>query len=241
MENAEARTLFVDDGDVASLQGVERVIHPAEKYECNPVVSPDQLWEGDEVLLGGTVRREGGRFRMWYQCNVETSFMNLYAESQDGINWTKPVLGRYEDFKGSVENNIYLNRRALRSGDLSSTRVKQDHNQNVLYTPHMGPGRTYTMLSYDFGRSGYSEYDGYFLAFSDDGLRWTDGPEEPVIPGHADVGWFTYDEKDKLLRGIVKNFLNIRGYKRRSVFWTESSDAFDWVMPRPALIPDLED
>ena len=39
----------------------------------------------------------------------------------------------------------------------------------------------------------------------------------------------------------MKNFLNIRGYKRRSVFWTESDDAFGWVMPRPALIPDMED
>ena len=241
MEKTEARTLFVDDGDIAAIHGVDRVIHPAVKYDGNPVVSPDQPWEGDEVLLGGTVRREGGRFRMWYQCNVETSLMNLYAESQNGINWTKPVLGLYEDFRGSVENNIYLNRRALRSGDLSPTRVRQDHNQNVLYTPHMGPGKTYTMLSYDFGRSGYSAYDGYFAAFSDDGLQWADGPEEPVIPGHADVGWFTYDERDRLFRAIVKNFLNIRGYKRRSVFWTESDDAFDWVMPRPALIPDMED
>jgi len=30
---------------------------------------------------------------------------------------------------------------------------------------------------------------------------------EAVIPGHADVGWFTYDEADGLFRGIVKNFL----------------------------------
>ena len=142
------------------------------------------------------MRREGGRFRMWYQCNVETSLMNLYAESQNGINWTKPVLGLYEDFHGSVENNIYLNRRALRSGDLSPTRVRQDHNQNVLYTPHMGAGRPTrccltTSAGPDTARTTVT-----FAAFSDDGLQWADGPEEPVIPGHADVGWFTYDERD---------------------------------------------
>ena len=28
-----------------------------------------------------------------------------------------------------------------------------------------------------------------------DGVTWTDGPLHPVIPGHADVGMFTYDEE----------------------------------------------
>ena len=54
----------------------------------------------------------------------------------------------------------------------------------------MGPGRTYTMLSYDYGRAPYGPYDGYCLAFSNDGIRWTDGPEAPVIPGHVDIGRF---------------------------------------------------
>ena len=238
-----ARTLFVDDGDITAMQGVERVIHPAEECDANPLVVGDQPWE-NRLICGGTVRKEGDLYRMWYQSFVSAkkALLNLYAESQDGIHWHKPVLSQYEDFDGNVDNNIWLSRLAFRSDNRRPVLgAQQDHNPNVLHTPHLGEERTYILISYDYGRSGYSAYDGYFLAFSRDGLHWTDGPEEPVIPGHADVGWFTFDESDQIFRGIVKNFLNIRGYRRRSVFWTESADGFDWPMPRPALIPDLED
>ena len=241
MRDDRPRVLFVDDGDIVSARGMTRVIHPARKHESNPVVRGDRPWEGHEVLLGGTVRKEGDLYRMWYQCHNNDTYLNLYAESDDGVSWTKPVLGRYEDFEGGCGNNIYMSRLAFRSGNSGPVRVKQDHNQNVLYTPHLGEGRTYSMLSYDYGRSGYGAYDGYYLAFSEDGLVWTDGPEEPVIPGHADVGWFTFDERDRVFRGTVKSFLNIRGFSRRSVLWTASDDAFHWPLPRPALIPDLED
>ena len=263
------RVLFLDDVDLVSKQGLERIIHPAQKYENDPVVVADKPWES-MLIMGGTVRREGGKYRMWYQSYGKGTMINLYAESQDGIVWTKPALGRYEDFAGGLENNIYLNRRSLRSDELAPLYVTadeseedqapdseasqapplvkripretvQDHNQSVLYTPHMGQGRKYTMLSYDYANSGCLPYDGYYLAFSDDGIHWTDGPEEPVIPGHADVGWFTFDRPCGKFRGIVKSHLNIRGLSRRSVLWTESDDAYEWTLPRPAILPDLED
>ncbi|NIA06080.1 MAG: hypothetical protein GWP14_00325 [Actinobacteria bacterium] len=241
MSKSSTRTLFVDDADTESMRNLHRIIHPAKKYEGNPVVAAEQKWEGKELLLGGTVRKEGEIHRMWYQSNLNGTYLDLYAESNDGIGWTKPCLGKYEDFEGSLENNIYMSRMAFRSDKRSPASVKQDHNQNVLYTPHMGQGKTYTMLSYDYGRSGYGPYDGYYLAFSDDGVNWTDGPTEPVIPGYADVGWFIFDEKDQVFRGIVKSFINIRGYSRRSLLWTQSADGFNWTLPRPAFIPDLED
>ena len=244
-EQAE-RTLFVDDGDVVAMQGVERVIHPAKKCEDNPVLGGDPPWLRG-AIMGGTVRKEGDLYRMWYQGyeqgpKPEMPYLNnLYAESDAGVHWRKPILRKYETFEGSLENNIFLNRLAFRSDNRRTLEGKQDHNPNVLYTPHLGEDRTYTLLSYDYGRSGYCAYDGYCVAFSRDGIEWTDGPEEPVIPGHADVGWFTYDERDKRFRGIVKCYLNIRGWSRRSILWTESVDAFDWSLPRPALLPDPED
>lgn len=235
------RILFIDDEDIASMQGLQRVIHPARRAEENPVMVPEHPWE-ERIIMGGTVRQESDRgYRMWYQSYGRHTYLNLYAESADGLHWTKPVLGQYEDFEGNVRNNIFLSRLALRSEDRRPPETNQDHNPNVLYTPHLGPERTYTLISYDYGRSGYAAYDGYFLAFSPDGLRWTDGPQDPVIPGHADVGWFTFDEMDALFRGIVKNFLNIRGHRRRSVFRTESRDGYDWTLPRLAVFPDLED
>ena len=235
------RILFVNDSDIGSMQGLERIIHPAQKRPENPVLVPDRPWE-KSIIMGGTVRREAdGSYRMWYQSYGNGTYINLFAESGDGIDWAKPGLGQYEDYEGQVQNNIFLSRLALRSENRRPLRVNQDHNPNVLYTPHLGPERTYTLLSYDYARSGYATYDGYFLAFSPDGIHWTDGPRDPVIPGHADVGWFTFDEADGIFRGIVKNFLNIRGHRRRSVFWTESPDGCEWTFPRPAVLPDLED
>jgi len=235
------RILFADDGDISSTQNLQRVIHPAQKRPENPLLAPDEPWEAS-LIMGGTVRREAdGTYRMWYQSYGNGTYLHLYAESTDGIRWTKPDLGQYEDYEGQLQNNIFLSRMALRSEDRRPPRVNQDHNPNVLYTPHLGPERTYTLISYDYARSGYATYDGYFLAFSPDGVRWSDGPTDPVIPGHADVGWFTYDEVDGLFRGIVKNFLNIRGHRRRSVFWTESPDGHEWTLPLPAAVPDLQD
>ena len=115
--------------------------------------------------------------------------------------------------------------------------ILKDHNKNILYTPHLGENKKYTMIAYDYAYTNFGPYDGYYLAYSEDGITWTDGPLEPVIPGHADVGWFMYDNKDKMFRGIVKAYLNIRGYSRRSVLWTESKDALDWTLPKPAIIP----
>ena len=74
---------------------------------------------------------------MWYESySRETQYINLFAESPDGIEWTKPSLGLFEDFQGSLDNNIYLNRISLRSGNRVPLKVTQDHNQNVLHTPH---------------------------------------------------------------------------------------------------------
>ena len=234
------RMLFVDDNDIAEKRNVRRLIHPGHKWGGNPVLVPQAPWE-EAVICGGTVRREAGGYRMWYQSYGRGTYINLYATSTDGIAWERPTLGQYEDFEGSLENSIFLSRLALRSDHRGPVATNQDHNPNVLFTPHLGADRTYTLFSYDYGRSGYSEYDGYFAAHSRDGVVWADGPKDPVIPGHADVGWFTYDDADHKFRAIVKNFLNIRGHRRRSVFATESLDGLDWTLPRPAIIPDLED
>ena len=168
--------------------------------------------------------------------------MLLYAESDDGVEWYRPSLGLWEDFDGNRDNNIFLNRAAMRcpGAPLPQGRAADIH-PNVLYTPHLGEERAYTLISFDYGNHGYGPTQGYYLAFSPDGLRWSDGPYDPVIPGHDDVGWFVYDEQDRVFRGMVKQFLSVRGWRRRCVLATESDDVFDWSLPRPPFLPDEED
>ena len=240
MQTPKDRTLFVDDGDIAHTNALNRIVHPGRKCPENPLLINETPWEGN-VICGGTVRKEGDTYRMWYQSYGRGTYINLYAESRDGLHWKRPKLNQYLDFDGNVRNNIFLSRLGLRSDNRAPIAVNQDHNPNVLYTSHLGEDKQYTLISYDYARSGYVPYDGYVLAYSHDGIVWTDGPPNPVIPGYADVGWFTFDSVDGLFRGIVKNSLEIRGYRRRSVFATESPDALNWTFPEVVFVPDLVD
>ncbi len=53
-----------------------------------------------------TVRDEDGKLRMWYICRDKANQPNVaYAESHDGVEWTKPNLGIVE-YAGSKENNL---------------------------------------------------------------------------------------------------------------------------------------
>ncbi|MFH1007261.1 MAG: hypothetical protein V1800_07145 [Candidatus Latescibacterota bacterium] len=240
MQERRKRTLFVDDGEVAQQKGLRRIVHPGVKCPKNPLLVGEMPWEAD-ILCGGTVRKEDDEYRMWYQSYDKGTYINLYAQSPDGLNWHRPELGQFPDYDGNVQNNIFLSRLGLRSDNRAPVAVNQDHNPNVLYTPQLGADKRYTLISYDYARSGYAPYDGYCLAYSRDGIHWTDGPECPVIPGYADVGMFTFDSVSEVFRGIIKSFLGIRGHHRRSVFATESPDLLSWSFPRPAFIPDEKD
>ena len=100
------RQLFLDDALVAERQNVTWQIHPARKHPANPLLAPEQEWEGTVALTHGSVIRDGDRFRMWYLSSPGLS----YAESDDGIHWVKPELGLFEiDGK---KTNIVLRRKA---------------------------------------------------------------------------------------------------------------------------------
>ena len=227
------KILFIDDAQIAAANDVERRIHPARKYEGNPVLTSDRDWEGQETTLG-TVRKEGDRYRMWYQSfatapdpdGIDTYHrsLHLYAESDDGLVWSKPELGLHEDLMGSCANNIALARPAFH----------RDINPSVLHTPGAPDGRAYRMFAYG---AGYElPYDGHFVTYSDDGLRWSDGPRTPVIPGFGDLGWFMYDDVDGVFRALLT-------YERweTELFATHSADGLEWALPRPVVTADEAD
>jgi len=218
------RVLFIDDAQVRSMEGLQRRIHPGEKLEGNPVLRCDRAWESGQAMLG-TVMKEEGVYRMWYGSGVgqhgdnKGRLWHMYAESDDGIEWRLPSLGQFIDPQGSMSNNVFLDPES-----------RPHQYSNVMRTPHMGPGRRYTLVSF----SG----PGHHVRFSDDGLKWTEWSSEPVIPRFGDVGFYTYDERDQLFRGMVKRYLQVRGRRRRIQNRTVSADAYDWTLPLPAVVPD---
>lgn len=101
--------LLLDDYLIASMRNLSFQLHspqPAERV-MNFV---EHAWEVECGYV--TVFKDGDRYRMYYASHLDAPSNTLgenqftcYAESTDGIHWTKPSLGLVE-FKGSKENNI---------------------------------------------------------------------------------------------------------------------------------------
>src|SRR5207249_6288550 len=96
---------------------LERLTGSAKRQVQQPaarevVLTADASWEGNTSAYY-TVFRDGDKFRMYYrgshfdektQKNAHRE-VTCYAESTDGIHWTKPELNLFE-FEGSKRNNI---------------------------------------------------------------------------------------------------------------------------------------
>ena len=110
------RELFVDDYLIQGLRGdARRELHHPEPKDV--AVLHDAPWEGSGTGYH-SIFKDGDRYRMYYkawQLDVKDGKVNTgahplftcYAESKDGVTWTKPSLGLH-DFRGSKENNIVL-------------------------------------------------------------------------------------------------------------------------------------
>jgi hypothetical protein len=76
-----------------------------------PLLKADKPWE-DFCIGYCQVLRHAGKWQMWYAAydhryRTDSDGVLCYAESPDGVTWTKPNLKRV-DHEGSLENNIVL-------------------------------------------------------------------------------------------------------------------------------------
>lgn len=98
------RQLFVDNFLIATTN-LTRKFHYPEYHAASPVLVPDQAWEKQGAKGGfaapfsdGVWYDEAeGKFKMWYMAGGGTyatsgAGITCYAESTDGISWTKPAL-----------------------------------------------------------------------------------------------------------------------------------------------------
>ena len=177
---AEGRALLLAiDDQLLPLRDnvVEHLTKPKQRKE--PVLSPssDDPLAPDQVgaHFYGAVIRDNGRFRMWYYAvglkgPGDARLADLkqvsqgpvcYAESADGLTWTKPVLNQIE-FKGSRKNNAV----ALPDKLIEGVHViKEDDEPDAT--------RRYKMV--------YNTHNGktwvFRTATSADGVRWQAAPE----------------------------------------------------------------
>ena len=101
------RELFVDDYLIDRFEGrAELRLHSPTQREV--VFACDKPWEGNWSGLV-TYIQDGDTYRMYYTAGQWGRGRNsiCYAESNDGVRWTRPELGLVES-NGAKKNNIIL-------------------------------------------------------------------------------------------------------------------------------------
>ena len=114
------RELMIDDHLIARMNGLELRLNRPIPQEV--VLTTDRPWEGN-ASAQACIFQDEGRYRMYYRGLQMTTTEEgrdephpefaCYAESDDGIEWTRPELGLVE-FNNSKKNNILLEPDAAR-------------------------------------------------------------------------------------------------------------------------------
>jgi hypothetical protein len=236
------KQIFVDDLIISSTHGVARTLHQGKKF-TEPVIVPDQPWEGQRVYTYGTVHFDqgSGLFRMWYLArlgrghqhrapglNMPFGDVTLYATSKDGINWEKPNLGLHE-FDGTRENNIihYFHTPSVIVEDTASDRP-------WIHGPRSDPDKRYKMAGCNV-----DEMD-YWAAYSADGIKWTDYPNNPILK-YEDTITVTSDPATGDYLAFHRCPAEVRGFGRRVIFLSTSRNFKRWSTPELIFAPDYKD
>lgn len=164
------RELFVDEFLIDSLRGARRVLHHPTPREV--AVERTAAWEGN-VCSYTTVFQDGDLYRMYYRgdhrkytagkATATHPEVVCYAESADGIHWTKPELGLVE-FAGSKRNNIVWDG----AGSHCFTPFKDSR-------PDCPPPMLYKAVGRSAGKRALHAF------YSADALHWQPLGAEPVI------------------------------------------------------------
>ncbi len=207
---------LVDDYLIDSMQGVSLKLHTPIPRDVAIVF--DKPWEGN-VSAYATVFQDGDVFRMYYRgmnydpaTNASGDERVCYAESVDGIVWTKPELGLFE-FEGSKANNI-----VWQGGDSHNFAPFKDTN------PNCAPDARYKAVA-----SGPDH--GKLVPFkSPDGLHWSLIQEAPVITKGA------FDSQNlafwDAVRGHYVEFHRGSETGVRDIMTSTSDDFLHWTEPQ---------
>ena len=99
------RELFVDHHLIDRLEGASLKLH--EPRPAGTAIDYDRPWEGRGSAYM-TVLEDDGVYRLYYRgAPGDGPQVTCYAESADGVEWTKPDLGLF-DVAGTRNNNVIL-------------------------------------------------------------------------------------------------------------------------------------
>lgn len=200
--------LFVDDAMIESASAVSLQLNSPEPREV--VITFDAPWEGSNSAYV-TVFKDGDLYRMYYRGNTPGNpQVACYAESTDGITFTKPNIGIF-NFGGNTNNNIIL----VDEGTHCFAPFKDEN-------PDAPAMERYKAVS---------RGDGGLIAFcSPDGIHWSKLQDAPIITQGA------FDSQNTACWDPVgqQYVANIRTFELgyRTVSRSTSTDFRNWTTPQ---------
>ena len=201
------RQLFLDDVGIAKIENLTRTMHQPVKKGA--VIRPTPPLETNlQTRCAPQWDPSLKRFKLWMTAstNIPGVAGTTYAESSDGLHWTKPVL-RQKEVNGSLENNFVTvdPKREWPANPI----------QHVVYDPHdPDPSRRYKGLGNCTGRE---------PMVSPDGINWK-LLDLPKLPS-ADESNMSYDIQTRTFIATLKG----SGPHGRAVHLSTSKDFETWT------------
>jgi parallel beta-helix repeat protein len=195
---SSSRCLVLDSRIIDSVTNAELSLGQIQKSSSNPLFGEDKSWEfrfdnmHPVVIYDASVNKYRCWYNMFYTMGPIESGV-CYAESTDGLRWTKPNLGLVE-YQGSTTNNF-----VLKGPDgIGIFRDDRENDANRLFKL--------------FGREAFYYMDEVeespmAIGFSLDGLSWSDLQVCPNIHAAGDTGNNAiWDVKYRKYVGITRLF-----------------------------------
>jgi len=213
--------LFTDYFLIESMDNASLKLHaPIDK---GVVMYFDKPWEGPFSAYC-TVIKDGDLFRLYYR-GLPTAGKDgrpdertCYAESQDGIHWSKPVL-KIHEVNGLLNNNIILS-------DIAPV----THN----FSPFID-NRLDVNPKHKFKALGGIESSGLIPYVSEDGIHWTNLQKEPVLRGRKSdfdsQNISFWSEEEQLYICYYRTWVTVDETQYRSVARVTSKDFINWTKP----------
>jgi len=255
MPDGSVAEVFGKDIDLSQVRPENSTIPLGLRLEAQtakkhgPIIEADKPWES--IFSCSTLLYENGKYRLWYEVKPPEDTGNslrayytyfiCYAESDDGLNWTKPALG-IVTFDGSEQNNIVF------GGDLTPGGI---NGSAVFVDPIAPPEERYKMMFTSLiddaalgafleespdraSEEGIASRQTVMGAVSPDGLHW-ELIEKPLVLHKSDTQTVAY--YDAVLEKYVGYFrVFIMG--RRAIARAETDDFRAWPVPETVLWPE---
>jgi len=215
------REIFVDQFFIEKLISSKIELH--QPIDEGIAIKLDKPWEGAFSLYSTIINDEKG-FKAYYRgvsvsgLDATDGEVTCYAESEDGIIWTKPDLGIHE-VNGSKENNVILADAAPVTHNFSPF---LDQNPNA-------------KISEKYKALGGTQKSGLVAFVSSDGKHWKKIQEDPVFTqGVFDSQNVVFWSENEGQYVCYFRSWTGKGYKGfRSVSRTTSQDFVHWTDPVP--------